>query len=185
MDWQSWLLGNLPPGTQETSGYRSPQHNAAVGGSPNSYHTRGSVNAPGAIDIGGSAAALTALFETIKQQFAGRINELYLNLPGGTSQDIRNNQAISSNPEAGNPQHLHVALNGGGPSGTAPPAAGIDPANRGEKAVETAGGDCARSVCAPKVLGGGCLCWSDVWFYSAAVGLVVGGGLMLVTGRGK
>ena len=111
--WQAWLQQQAAAlGLTVTSGYRSPAANAAAGGSPTSYHMTGTPGSPGAVDIGGSASALTALFNEVRQQMAGRINELYLNLPGGGSQDIRNNQTISSNPEAGNPQHLHVALGG-------------------------------------------------------------------------
>src|SRR6266404_6033473 len=95
--WQDWIAANLPPGTKETSGYRTPQQEAALGGPASSYHSRGTPLAPGAIDVGGPADQLRKLFDEIKIAFAGRINELYLNIPGGQSQDIRNNQAISYN----------------------------------------------------------------------------------------
>lgn len=203
MTWQEWVAQNLPPGTQETSGYRSPQHNAAVGGAAGSYHTRGTPTAPGAIDIGGPAAALKQMFDTIQQAFAGRIHELYLNLPGGTSEDIRNNQRIGTNPEAGNPQHLHIALS---PTAGPTPAAGIPEANRGTKAVADTGG-CARGLTFPtakglsKGIGNSAraaagfgptdaeegesvtLCWSDVWIYGAGLGLVLIGARMLFAAR--
>lgn len=203
MTWQEWLQGSLPPGTQETSGYRSPQHNAAVGGAPGSYHTRGTPDAPGAIDIGGSAAQLKQLFDTIQQAFKGRINELYLNLPGGTSEDIRNNQRIGTNPEAGRPQHLHVALS---PTVGPAPAAAIPEANRGAKAQADTGG-CAKGLTFPtakglsKGIGNSArsaagfgptdaeegdsitICWSDVWIYGAGLGLVLVGARLLMAPR--
>ena len=37
-----------------TSGYRSPAHNAEVGGVEGSYHTRGTTENPGAVDLAGS-----------------------------------------------------------------------------------------------------------------------------------
>ena len=105
-------------GLSVSSGFRDPAHNKAIGGASNSYHTRGTPQAPGAIDVGGPADKLKELFEEIKAAFTGRINELYLNLPGGGSEDIRHNQPINSNPEAGRPQHLHIALSG--PAGGVP-----------------------------------------------------------------
>lgn len=44
-------------GLHITSGYRNPQHNAAVGGVPNSLHTHGSPSNPGAVDLGGARLA--------------------------------------------------------------------------------------------------------------------------------
>lgn len=52
------------PGAQISSGYRDPQHNLEVGGVPNSWHTAGSPDAPGAIDLtppqGMTVAALSS-----------------------------------------------------------------------------------------------------------------------------
>lgn len=206
--WQYWVQQQAAAlGLPQTSGYRSPESNAAAGGSPTSYHMVGTPSQPGAIDIGGPAAQLRLLFDQIRQQFQGRINELYLNVPGGQSQDIRNNQSISSNPEAGNPQHLHIALGTTtGPNGGPPPAAGIPLANRGQMALAAApvGGseECWRQVCPPDIRGWiwdamphspgavrpvqtNCLCWSDVWMYGAALGLIVGGSWMVFLGSGR
>lgn len=47
-------------GLSMSSGYRSPQHNAAVGGVPNSLHTHGSPGNPGAIDLVGPVGAMNA-----------------------------------------------------------------------------------------------------------------------------
>ncbi len=47
-------LAQIPamfPGATVTSGLRSPQHNAAVGGVPTSWHMQGTADAPGAIDM--------------------------------------------------------------------------------------------------------------------------------------
>lgn len=46
-------LQKAVPGLRMTSGYRDPQHNAAVGGVKNSFHTQGR-----AVDFGGSAQAM-------------------------------------------------------------------------------------------------------------------------------
>ncbi len=200
--WQAWLQNNLPFGTRQTSGYRSPSSNAAAGGSPTSYHMTGTPSQPGAIDIGGPAAQLTALFNQIKQQFAGRIEELYLNIPGGQSQDIRNNQTINSNPEAGNPQHLHVAIGGTVGPGPYPidPRTGrvIDPtvgvpftpgaphyaaSGPGEEAQAEGSGNCKSLPFA--LPGAQTICWSDVWMYGAGLALVLVGGLMVSRGESK
>jgi hypothetical protein len=45
-------------GLRVSSGYRSPKHNAAVGGVPGSLHTHGSASNPGAIDLVGSTGAM-------------------------------------------------------------------------------------------------------------------------------
>lgn len=213
MTWQDWVRQNLPQGTMETSGYRTPQQEAALGGPASSYHTRGTAQTPGAIDVGGPAAALRQLFDEIKVAFAGRINELYLNIPGGHSADIRNNQAISYNPEAGRPQHLHIALGATVGPPTLPPVPGTPtgPAGAGgppQAPWEAAVGNWLRGIRIPTAPGvsadtgtsmrapgaasecersfsfplGGTHCWSDVWFYGAAVGAVLGGVLLLFSG---
>lgn len=197
MTWEDWLSQNLPAGTRETSGYRSPQQEAALGGPATSYHSTGSPSAPGAIDVGGPAAQLKALFDTIRQQFAGRINELYLNIPGGQSQDIKNNQPIGVNPEAGRAQHLHIAIGGQGGPGPAqtpfeaamdrflkgiptPAPPGVIPAPGsaigGAPAAQSTGAECDRKVCVPF---GSCTCWSDVWVYGAGLLLIIVGLLMI------
>lgn len=187
--WQAWLQQQAAAlGLTVTSGYRTPAANAAAGGSPTSYHMTGTPGAPGAVDIGGSAGQITKLFNEINAAFKGRINELYLNLPGGGSRDIRNNQAISSNPEAGNPQHLHVAL--GGSVGPSAPALGIPLYNQGAAALRATGGastasggsECAHQWCMPTLLGGACHCWSDVWVYGAGIAVVLVGVFLMFSG---
>ena len=196
--WQDWLaqeLGRL--GLKESSGYRDPAHNRAVGGAPGSYHTRGDAAHPGAIDVVGSEEGLRKLFADIKAMFTGRINELYLNVPGGVSSAIKNDRYLGTNPEAGRPQHLHVAL---GDATAPPPASGIPAENRGDKALAAAPADvCARSIdwtgpsgWVAAALGKDIpadarhsLCWSDIWFYGAAVGLVIGGSWLVFKGAGK
>ena len=52
-----------------------------------------------------------------------------------------------------------------------PPAGGpvsiIPEGNRGEKAAQETG-VCVRRLCMPNVLGGACVCWSDIIVYAAA-----------------
>lgn len=201
MTWQEWVQQNLPPGTKETSGYRTPQQEAALGGPASSYHTRGTPSAPGAIDVGGPAAALKQLFDEIKAAFAGRINELYLNIPGGQSEDIKANRPLGHNPEAGRAQHLHIAL-----QPTVAPAGGFQGAattgGPGTAGGQSAGGtECARAFCPPTAasiaynalpawLRGEapeqhCVCWSDVWVYGAGLFLVVSGSWLVFRGAGK
>jgi hypothetical protein len=194
-EWQDVVreeAGKL--GLPVTSGYRTPGEQAALHGSPTSYHTRGTRAYPGAIDIGGSADALTELFRRIRQAFQGRIEELYLNIPGGQSVAIKDNRYLGSNPEAGRPQHLHIAV-----GDTASPASRIPEANRGEAALRAAPAEvCVRQLCPPDFKGmiqgalgkqvepqTNCLCWSDVWVYGAALSLIVGGSWMLFLSRGE
>lgn len=181
-------------GLPVTSGYRSVQRQIELGSSTSSYHTKGTQAYPGALDIGGAADKLAELFRNIRERFKGRINELYLNLPAGGSVAIKGNQYLGSNPEAGRPQHLHIAIGGDGA-----PASRIPAENRGERALASAPADvCVRQLCPPDFKGmiqgalgkevqpqTNCLCWSDVWMYGAAVGLVLGGSWMVFLSRGK
>jgi len=57
------VKGALTAGTYVTSTYRSPAQNAAVGGSPRSYHLD---RANPAVDIGGSTAALNILYGKLR-----------------------------------------------------------------------------------------------------------------------
>lgn len=196
--WQQWLDAEIRRlRLTRTSGYRSPGEEAALGGPAASYHTHGTPANPGAIDVGGPADALRTLFEEIKGRFHGRINELYLNVPGGQSVAIKNDRYLGTNPENGRPQHLHVALGDG--STTRAPAYDIPLENRGDKALAVTGGDaCSRSWCPPDFKGmiqsaiGGdvtpqdnCVCWSDTWMYGAALFLFVGGSWLVFKGAGK
>src|SRR6266508_2290344 len=87
-----------------SSGYRSTEHNREIGGAVGSYHTKGNVKLPGAFDVIGVAGTLREFFNYIKDAFKNRINELYLNIPGGTSEAIKRNKPLSGNPEVGRPQ---------------------------------------------------------------------------------
>ena len=192
-EWQDYVRSKAEAlGLDVSSGYRTPEDQRRLGSSPTSYHTRGTREHPGALDIAGSADKLKHLFDEVKAMFQGRINELFLNLPSGTSEAIKNNAALGRNPEAGRPQHLHIAING------VAPAYGIPAENRGEKALAAApdANVCARSVCPPDVRGWidgalgrevkpqtNCLCWSDVWMYGTALTLILGGSWMLFLSR--
>lgn len=196
-------------GARKTSGFRTPAQQRALGSSSTSYHLRGTPEAPGALDLGGTADQLKQLFDKIKEAFKGRINELYLNLPGGESEAIRHNRPLGSNPEAGRAQHLHVAIGDTRQTYTGQPkmytgqalneklvpAYGIDPANRGSKALE-ATGECGSRLCPPDFKGyitqafGGtpepqenCICWSDVWVYGVGIVMLLAGSWMLYRGK--
>lgn len=195
MTWQEMIEQQARAvGATKTSGYRSPERERALGGPSSSYHTRGTPDAPGALDIGGTAQSLAALFDKIKEEFKGRINELYLNIPGGRSVAIKGNRYLSTNPEEGRPQHLHVAI-GGGPgaaTGVPAPAEGIPAGNRGDKALAAAPADvCTRSLCFPTVasaLGQAeptCHCWSDVWMYGVGLFVIIGGSWMVFRSGGN
>lgn len=190
--WQEYVKERAAElGLTVTSGYRSPEHNAEIGGAPNSNHTKGSTGNPGAIDVAGPANALRDFFNDLMAEFKGRINELYLNIPGGHSVAVRHNAALPDgvNPERGRPQHLHIAIGGG-----SSPAGGIPLANRGDKAL-AATGDCSRRFCLPNLAGiafdlnplkgdaarpaDHCICWSDVWFYGGGTALAILGAILL------
>jgi len=140
---------------------------------------------------------LRKLFDEIRSAFAGRINELYLNVPGGSSLAIKNDRYLGHNPEAGRPRHLHIALGGG--ADLPAPASRIPAANRGDKAMDAAPADvCVRSVCPPHLKGmvaaalgkepeeqTNCWCWSDIWVYGIALALLSGGALLMTRGGGK
>src|SRR5216117_1359226 len=100
MGWQSWVEGEAERlGLKQTSGYRSPGAEARLGGPATSYHSRGTKEAPGAIDIGGSSSSLTTLFNEIRERFGKNINELFLNIPGAW-QAVKGGASLSRNPEA-------------------------------------------------------------------------------------
>lgn len=208
--WQDWVrrrAGEL--GLVVTSGYRSPAHNADIHGSPSSYHTTGSAALPGAIDVGGAADKLKQFWNEAYNTFAGRIQELFLNVPAsGEWLAVKNNSPLARNPEAGRGQHVHISVgppvlppggrgaahrlvtdvaNAGNTLGEAGEAAarraGIDAGKLGAQA----GGKCPRRACLPAVphlidADSVCLCWSDVFFYAAAIALVGWGSIALLTG---
>lgn len=58
-------------GLSMSSGYRSPSHNADIGGAPGSLHTHGSPSNPGATDSVGSRAAMENYIAFAKQHVAG------------------------------------------------------------------------------------------------------------------
>ena len=185
MSWQSWVeqeAENL--GLRKSSGYRSPGAEARLGGPASSYHTRGSVAAPGALDIVGSSSGLTTLFNEIRQRFGQNINELFLNVPNAW-QAIKGGASLSRNPEAGRPQHLHVALPGEAFRGLADRFLNSPLAGGGVESARAAAGPvagCDRHLCAPAILGGSCVCWSDIWMYGIAVLLILWGGFMISGG---
>jgi len=58
-------------GLSMSSGFRSVQHNAEIGGAPGSLHTHGSPDNPGATDSVGSMGAMQAYIGYAKQHVAG------------------------------------------------------------------------------------------------------------------
>lgn len=58
-------------GLTMSSGYRSPAHNAEIGGAPGSLHTHGSSSNPGATDSVGSESAMAAYIAFAKKHVAG------------------------------------------------------------------------------------------------------------------
>ena len=58
-------------GLTMSSGYRSPAHNAAIGGAPGSLHTHGSPSNPGATDSVGSMGGMQSYIAFARQHVAG------------------------------------------------------------------------------------------------------------------
>jgi biotin carboxyl carrier protein len=56
-------------GLRYSSGYRTPQHNAAVGGVPNSLHTHGTPANPGAVDLVGPLGAMQQALAYARAKF--------------------------------------------------------------------------------------------------------------------
>lgn len=67
-------------GISMSSGYRSPAHNAAVGGVPNSFHTHGSPSNPGAIDF---VPPSNAALEFAQQHIAGLMEAMIHDVGSG------------------------------------------------------------------------------------------------------
>lgn len=200
--WQEWVRRNAPfYGLIVTSGYRTPEHNRAIGGAPGSRHTTGGYQNPGAIDVAGPADRLKEFFDVVRDRFEGGLAELFLNLPGDAWEAIKGNRPLARNPERGRPAHLHISI--------AAPAEGIPEENRGAAArravrvLRPSGepGDSGyappagreRKMCVgtlagaveaarlsipgqkpnPDVQGEFCLYWSDLIVYTAATLMVL------------
>lgn len=79
-------------GLRLTSGYRTPEHNAEVGGVSGSYHTRGTKENPGAVDLVGSPEAMSRAAASAKKRGystlihdAGSGTHLHIENDGGTT----------------------------------------------------------------------------------------------------
>ena len=70
-------------GLRLTSGYRDPQHNASVGGAPNSWHTRGTASNPGAYDLVGPWPQMRAALAWVRQNVPG-LDEAMIENYGGS-----------------------------------------------------------------------------------------------------
>jgi hypothetical protein len=93
-----------------TSGYRSPEHNAAVHGAPNSWHMRGTPSNPGAVDMAGSMSAMTSALAWVKQNVHGLAEAMIDDVGNGPNLHI-----------AGLGASLVVSGGGAGGTGAAPP----------------------------------------------------------------
>lgn len=69
-------------GLTMSSGYRTPQHNAEIGGVPGSLHTHGSPSNPGATDSVGPMAKMNAYVAYARQHVAGLQEALVDNAAG-------------------------------------------------------------------------------------------------------
>lgn len=88
----TWQMANMIArkfGLSVGSNYRSPEHNAAVGGVPNSLHTHGSPSNPGAFDLNGPVSNMNAALAWVKSN---------MNLPEAMVHDV------------GSGLHLHLGF---------------------------------------------------------------------------
>lgn len=108
MGWkamQDIVLANIP-GARITSGYRSPQGNASVGGAKGSYHMRGR-----AIDI---VPATMAMFNAVKNLFPNASELIYS--PAGNAQLLNGRpfNGWSDRVRKQHYNHVHLAMAKGG-----------------------------------------------------------------------
>lgn len=88
VDSNTWTVASYLAnkfGLQISSNYRSPAHNAAVGGVPNSSHTRGTPSNPGAFDF---VPASSAMQSFAGQRVAGIVENLIHDVGSGLHNHI-------------------------------------------------------------------------------------------------
>lgn len=118
------LLQKAIPGVRITSGYRTPQHNAEIGGAPNSYHTRGDGQA---VDLVLPPNVSFDQFKAFVQQSGLPVREL-LNEKAGDAHSTGNHVHLawggSAQPAQAGAQPAQAPQGGGAvhPVYTAPPA---------------------------------------------------------------
>lgn len=77
-----WLISRHPA-LRFASGFRTKQHNDDVGGVPNSWHTKGTVAAPGAIDLVGPLEAMEAAQADARAHVSGLAENLIHDVGSG------------------------------------------------------------------------------------------------------
>jgi hypothetical protein len=124
---------------------------------PGSYHYSGK-----AVDVAGSPEASKRFFAAAQERYGSNILEMFYDL---NPYYIKNGQKVSG-PFGGHADHVHIALNGKGPTGAAkgedpssagPPKASIAASGGGDAAEQKTKGDQAsRSATVEKVREGEC-----------------------------
>ena len=69
-------------GLTQSSGYRTPEHNAEINGAPGSHHTRGTPANPGATDSVGPLGAMHDMIAYARQHVAGLVEAMVDNYAG-------------------------------------------------------------------------------------------------------